>query len=397
MEGYVAAIDLGTSKMLAVAAKKDSLNKLEILATESSPTGGCMARGRIVEMGEATAKVHSVVSALSSQSALTHELKKIYIGIGGQSLHSEAYSCKKEVDGSVTKALLVSLEDECECWEKSELLEITKPEYYLDGILSSFPEGKTCKEIEVRCLRLLERQFDEDRDPIEKILDDNSIAVAKFLISPLATAEIALNRLQKKEGCALVEIGAALTYVSIYKDSKLKFLVTIPLGGDAITADISALDDFSDAEAVKKNNGILLNESEAAETTVNKVIKARALEICANIVHQIKHSGYESEIKDIGIVLTGGGAQLKNFDKLLIQESGLPVQFAPLNDHSQACVQGLLLSGKDNCAKDTPKYEPPPPSPPPPPVETPPPSPVKTPKKGKNSIIGFMRGIFDES
>ncbi|MDR0834065.1 MAG: pilus assembly protein PilM [Candidatus Symbiothrix sp.] len=348
--GYVAAIDLGTSKMLAMAARKNSVGELEVLGTETLPADDCMCRGRISNTDEATNKAHLVVSRLSRQSRLVQGIKQIYIGIGGQSLHTEAYSVKKEINGVVTKETLGYLEKEC--WDRPEMWKIVSQEYYLDDVLTPNPVGEFCKAIEMRCLLVLARPFAEERDELEKILAEKSTKadVAGFFVSPLATAEAALTPQQKEAGVALVEIGAALTYVSIYKGGQLKSLVTIPLGGDVITKDISTLG-VADAEDLKRKNGIVLEETEEADTAVNKIIKARAQEICANIIHQIKELGYESELLNAGIVLTGGGSQLKNLDKLLAQASGKTVQLAPINDPTQACVLGLVLSGKENCAQ----------------------------------------------
>ncbi|GHT04019.1 cell division protein FtsA [Bacteroidia bacterium] len=357
MEGYVAAIDLGTSKMQAMAARKNSLGELEVLGTEVLPLGDCMCRGRISKLEEATTKVQSVVNSLSRQPLLVQGLKQIYIGIGGQSLHTEPYTVKKEINGTVTRETLDLLEKEC--WSRPETWKIVSQQYYLDDVSTPYPVGEFCKEIEMRCLLVLARPFIEERNRLEQILSEKTqVEIADFFVSPLATAEAVLMPEQKESGIALVEIGAALTYVSIYKGSYLKFLVTIPLGGDVITKDLATLGK-ANIEEFKQNNGVLLDEPADTETTENKIIKARALEISANTIHQIHQSGYKSDLKKGGIILTGGGAQLKDFDRLLATESGLPVHLAPLSDQTQACVRGLVLSGKENCAGEVRPIEPP--------------------------------------
>ncbi|GHT38809.1 cell division protein FtsA [Bacteroidia bacterium] len=351
MEGYVAAVDLGTSKVLAMAARKVGENKLEVIDTDSVHSSSWMLRGRIHDANMAGYKVYLLINNFSPK--LPSGLKQIYVGIGGQGLHTEPYSFKKELRGTVTKEMLEYLE--ANALENPGLLKIETREYYLDGTLTLFPVGQICTEIELKCLQVLARPDTEARKKLEKELSDHSsVEVAGFFVSPLATAEAALTVQQKKDGIALVEIGAALTYVSVYKDNQLKLLVTIPLGGDAITKDITALGIApAEAENLKRRTGIVLDEIEGTEPPpINQTIRARAIEICSNIFRQIQKQGFEATLKGKGIILTGGGAQLKNFDKLLELESKMPVHLAPLDDHTQACVRGLLLLGTDNCADD---------------------------------------------
>jgi cell division protein FtsA len=382
MEGYVAAVDLGTSKVLAMAARKTSKGELEVIEAKSLPAGG-MCRGRIRNAEAASNKVYMLMNSFGAK--LSPGLKQIYVGIGGQGLHTEPYEFTQEINGTVAKEMLEYLE--ADSLENPNYMEIVARKYYLDGVLTPEPLGQICKEIKLECLQVLARPNAEERTNLEKVLSQKSeVEVAKFFVSPLATAEAALTKQQKKDGIALVEIGAALTYVSVYKDGQLKLLVTIPLGGDVITRDISALGyAVAEAEELKRSTGIVLGKIEDDMETppVSKTIQARAVEICANVVRQIQKSGNEASLKGQGIILTGGGAQLRNFDKLLAQESGLPVQWAPIEDHTQACVRGLLLLGTENCAgeeKETVKKE----------------EKSKPPKGHKTNLVGWVGRIFDD-
>jgi cell division protein FtsA len=211
------------------------------------------------------------------------------------------------------------------------------------------------------------------------------IPIAGFFISPLATAATVLNDIEKELGCALVEFGAGITYVSIYKGKILRYMVAIPLGGNVITKDITDLGvteknaedlkiNFGDALLEQDNeerinpgklleNSLTQNEIELRK--LHTVIEARADEIIANVVEQIKLSGYMPSL-GAGIVITGGGASLKNLRSSLQAKSGKDVRIISArktlvnqaseitNQPENSTIIGLLTMGKENCAKEKP-------------------------------------------
>ena len=113
---YIAALDLGTSKMLAMAASKDSEGVLKILATEKVASGTSIRRGFIYNIEDAATKVSSLVNKLSYK--VRPGLKKVYVGIGGQSLRTECYTVKKEMYGkSVDNKTVEALYEECQKYQ----------------------------------------------------------------------------------------------------------------------------------------------------------------------------------------------------------------------------------------------------------------------------------------
>jgi cell division protein FtsA len=286
---------------------------------------------------------------------LSPGIKKIYVGIGGQSLRTEYYSVKKEINGLITEETLGYLRHECEQYEPelAEILEIVSPEYYVDGSLAANPKGVICKEIEAKFQLVLGRP--SLKNFLKKSIEEAGIEIAGFIISPLATAEVALTKREKELGCALVEFGAGVTYLSVYKSGLLKQLVTIPLGGNVITKDLCDLKvPEAEAEALKIKEGNAIMESGKEEQLLDTIVEARINEIIANVVEQINQSGYAPELSE-GIIITGGGSLLKNLDNLISQKTGKTVRMAPVEDPTQACILGLLTLGKENCALDIPK------------------------------------------
>ncbi|MCL1938246.1 MAG: cell division protein FtsA [Candidatus Azobacteroides sp.] len=363
---YIAALDLGTSKMLSIAARKDEKGVLTILGAEKEMSGACMCRGYIYHVDEAAQKVSALVERLNKK--LEAKVKKLYVGLGGQSIHAEYYTVRREMNGAfVDDRIINSLYNGCMNYapELMEILEIVSPEYYLDGRLEVDPQGLPCQIIEAKFLLILGHP--SLKTNLEKSIEEKAkIEIAGFFISPLATAEAVLTRREKKLGCALVELGAGITYLSVYKNNLLRYLVAIPLGSNTITRDIiwaSGIPE-EEAEGLKMSEGSVLIESENEEP-LYKVIEARTNEIVANIIEQIKVSGCESSMGE-GIIITGGGSQLRNLDEFIRLKTNKPVRIACVNkslvhwtdswsdlidDPANACAFGLLALGKENCAK----------------------------------------------
>jgi cell division protein FtsA len=347
---YIAVLDLGSSKMLAMVASKD--NPKRILATEQIDSGDSIRRGLIYKTTEAASKIAELVRGLNRK--LKQEklppLEWIYAGVGGQGLHTKKHLEEKEMDveSVVDDDLLDSIRDKCQSEENGtfELIETTSPEYYVDGLRELHPQGVQCNKLEAR-FQLILGHSSTFKTEVEKALKKENVKLIDTFVSPIATAEQVLTPREKERGCALVELGAGITYLSIYTDSLLRYLVTIPLGGQIITNDISSLDKTGDeAESLKINEGNAWVDDEVDE--FNTAIEARVNEIVANIHRQIEISGYKPVLK-AGFILTGGASRLRGLEKLLEQQVGSPVRRIEENPE-QSCARGLLLLGKENCA-----------------------------------------------
>lgn len=368
---YVAALDLGTSKMLAVAASKSPDGTLKLLASEKMGSGIGIRRGFIYNVQDVTEKVSSIIDKLDKQ--LNPGLKKIYVGIGGQSLRTETYVVKKEINGAtVTNEIIDSLYEECRKHrpELAEILDIVSPEYYLDGRLETKPIGVTCNVIETKFQLILGRP--SLKICLKKSIEEKvNLEIAGYFVSPLATAEAVLTAREKELGCALIEFGAGVTYLSIYKNGLLKYMVAIPLGGNVITKDLCSANLLEqDAEELKITQGSALSETDKEELT-DVIIEARMNEIIANIVDQIQVSGYKSALIE-GIIITGGASQLKNLSKSLQFHTNQKVRRAVVSrslvdtsestdrlsdDPANSTIFGLLTLSTDNCAKEMPKVD----------------------------------------
>jgi cell division protein FtsA len=384
MEPIVAAIDLGTSKMIAIVARKQGDGDLSILCKEEFKSANSIRRGCIFNLDVTTTKVSGLIGRVNHllKSQSNGALEKIYVGIGGQSLRTESYNVKKVVDnGIVTKEILDSLDKEADSYkpEFAETLTILKPEYYLDNSPEPNPKGATASMIEARFMLIVgnpslklnpERVFKGLKDPVKP----------NFIISPLATAEAVLKKNEKEVGCVLVELGAGITYVSVYKNGLLRYLATIPLGGSVIDKDIRSLNVSKDeTENLKiKYGSVVLSPDNTEKVKVgentdfrevsvkdlNMIIEARMYEIIANVIAQIDASGYSKSL-DAGIIITGGGALLRDVTEWIAKKTGMKVRLATakaiqnqtetIQSAGSSCIIGLLKMGEEHCLSVAPK------------------------------------------
>ncbi len=372
---YIAALDLGTSKMIAMVGKKNEQGILSVIASEKVDSGLCMRKGYVYNVEDTATKVGLLISRMNNQ--LTPKINKVYVGVGGQSIHLESYSAFRPVEGLVDDSILLSMQKECSAYDPElyEVIEILSPEYYLDNHLVAEPKGLSCKKIEARYKLILGRPSIKNNLRVS-IEQKANLEIAGYFTIPVASAEAVLIEREKELGCALVEFGAGITYVSIYKNSYLKHLVAIPLGGNLISKDISAMNILeNEAENLKVNWGsafVELDDQVKIEehpqikiNDLNTVIEMRLDEILANVLQQIKISGFE-DVLGAGIVITGGGSDLKRITDALRKKSGMEVRLAAVkkslvnqavdwaSDNSNAAVVGILCLGKENCAAPVP-------------------------------------------
>jgi cell division protein FtsA len=377
MGQVIAALDLGTSKSVVLVAQKEHSDKYSVLHTETLFSEHAIRRGRVYNTEDASEMISKFIRKINIQLH-SSPLEKIYVGIGGQSLRSEPFNVTKTVDsGTINQQLLDAMKEEANRHipEFEENYGVVSSEYFADGVLVSKPKGIQASVVEVR-FQLIVGNPCLKRN-LEAAIKEKGISVAGYLVSPVATAEGILTQEEKESGCALIEFGEGVTYVSVYKNGLLRHLVTLPIGGLAITKDIRSLNvSEEEAEALKikygsalslssDNNDVPVNEGENPSRKIelrslNWVIEARVNEIVQNVWSQIQSSGYSQAI-DAGIVITGGGALLRDLPLFIRNQTGKEVRLAIANiwinqvetqlSPANSCVFGLVSMGKEHCLK----------------------------------------------
>ena len=201
-------------------------------------------------------------------------------------------------------------------------------------------------------------------------------------LEPLASADAVLTEEEKEAGVVLVDIGGGTTDVAIFYDNIIRHTAVIPLGGNIITEDIKTGCSIinNQAEALKIKYGSALSSEnqgnqivvipglkgrphkEISKKTLASIIQARMQEILAFVLYEIKNSGFDKKLA-AGIVITGGGSQLKHLPQLVEYYTGLDCRIGTPNEHLSKTVEdvtnpmfatgvGLIMMGLSKMEKE---------------------------------------------
>ncbi len=381
---FIAVIDLGTSHIVGMVGTKNENGVLSIIAYDNTEKSeGCIRRGCVYNVEETANKIIRVIRKLENKINGT-KIAKIYVGVGGKSIRTLDHTVSKVLgaEGEVTLAVLQQLEEECRAFLPSmlDVLDITSPVYLLDGKEENDPLGISCSRIEAR-YKLIVGQPTIRRSILTNIAERLKLQIAGILVSPLALSELVLTPADKR-GAALIDFGAGITSVTIYKNGRLKALTVVPLGANLITRDIMSLQVSEiEAERLKRTYGNALSEErdkeqqkieinkidgfrmqEIALSDLNEIVEARSREIVENVYARLEDAGVS---KDAGfkIIIAGGGSALKGLREAINKRFNMEVHYPLIqketidgnveriaNNQEFTTAVALLLQGKENCA-----------------------------------------------
>ena len=381
VKDFVVAIEFGSSKITGIAGKKNSDGSITVLAYAREDSSSFIKRGMVYNIDKTAQCLINIRGKL--EKSLKAVISKAYIGIGGQSLHSVINTINLPLANStvISKEIVDDLKraNREHAYEGQELLQVIPQEYKVGANLQMDPVGIVSDSIDGCYLNILARNT--LRANLEKSLALASIQVADYIISPLALANCVLTDAEKRSGCALVDLGAQTTTVTVYKNNVLRHLSVIPLGANNITKDISAQQiEEEDAEELKLKHGCAYTEEIENDTDevktykvteereidmklLNDIVESRVEEIIANVSEQIHQSGYSNELM-AGVILTGGGSNLKNMElafkkrtnfekiktaKFVLQAIEAKNPDIKSRDGSLNTILALMISGKENC------------------------------------------------
>jgi cell division protein FtsA len=190
---------------------------------------------------------------------------------------------------------------------------------------------------------------------VGRCIQSSGIELSGLTLEPLASSDAVLSQEEKEAGVALIDIGGGTTDLAIFKDGIIRHTAVIPFGGNVITDDIkegcSIIEKQAELLKVKfgsawpgenKDNEIVsipgLRGREPKEISLknlSKIIHARVVEIVEQVFAEIKSYGHEDNKRKLiaGIVLTGGGAQLKHIKQLVEYITGMDTRIGYPNEH----------------------------------------------------------------
>jgi cell division protein FtsA len=376
----IAAIELSSSRIAGVAGYKQSDGTLRILAYTQESAHPFVHKGLVYNIDKAAQAITTVVDRLNEQLD-QQRIARVYTAVSGVSLHTQKNAVSRTVEEDTVSQLLVdSICDENRTYplEDMDILDVAPQEYRIDNTLHTEAVGVAGAHITGQFLNIVARTA------IKKNLEQGfyraKVEIADLFIAPIAQANVVLTTAEMRSGCALIDMGADTTSVSLYKNNILRYLAVIPMGSSSITRDITTLQmEEGEAEQLKLTYGdayyeeeegdspavITLNDGRTIERAqLNDIVAARTDELLANAWEQIKLSGYSDHLL-AGVVFTGGGSNLKNIDVAFRRQSKLTkvriaytIQPAVEGhtdelrpDAAHCTILALLAAGRDNCVE----------------------------------------------
>ena len=383
---FIVAIELGSSKISGIAGRKKD-GTMQILAYAEEKTAGCVKRGVVYNIEKTYQSVNSIITKL--ETVLKAKISRAYVGLGGQSVRSFKCVIKRNLltQSYITNEAVDSIRQESYeiPFNDYEVLENFPQEYLVDSNLIADPVGVMGTNIEGEFLDVIAKN--NLRANIETVFGTVGVGIAENLISPLQLANSVLTDAEKRSGCALVDLGADTTTLLVYKNNIVRYLVTIPLGCNNINKDLATLlIDEAETEDVKLKYGDACQDMEVSDdvdpqyyttsdgrqievTTIKNVVEARMGEIIANVSNQIVNSDYSGQLL-AGLVITGGGANMKNIVKAFVKSTKIDkVRIANkvnqmvvktsnasgivLDSAQSTTILSLLLAGTLSCGGET--------------------------------------------
>ena len=353
-ERYIAAADLGSSKIALSVAKIEG-DDIQVIYYKETPSDG-IRYSCVFNPRRAAAPLSAAIK--EAEDELNIKILQIVVGLpryqvrqeiaSARMERSDPSSCITKEEVNALKSIAIDsypIDDEA----KEEIYGAVAQSFSADEELVCASEndvvGVTADALEGNFKVFIGKQ--KPISNIDIMLNETGVAPARKLFLPNAVAQAVLSEGEKENGVALVEIGAGVTSLTIYRGKILRHYSSIPFGGRVISTDIKYECGFNEelSENIKLAFGacmpeklqslsdkiIQINDDENGSYEqlpvkyLSEIITCRTKEIIEAILFQIQDSGYADKLRN-GIVLTGGGANLVNIANLFKEMSGYTVR-----------------------------------------------------------------------
>ena len=361
-------LDIGTTKIVALVGKKNEFNKVEILGMGKSKSLG-VHRGVVNNITQTIQSIQQAVEEAKIDSK--QEIDDVVVGIAGQHIRSVQHSDyitrenPEEVIDEEDIQKLIQQVYKLVMLPGEEIIHVLPQEYKVDG------QGEIKEPIGMHGGRL-EANFHVVVGQVSSIknigrcIKSAGLNMANITLEPLASSEAVLSYEEKEAGVALIDIGGGTTDLAIFKDGIIRHTAVIPFGGNVVTEDIKEGCSIIEkqAELLKTKFGSAWpgenrdteivsipclqgrDPKEISLKTLSKIINARVVEIIEQVFLEIKNYGYNEQKKKLiaGIVLTGGGSQLKHLKQLVEYITGMDTRVGYPSEHLAGDTQESVSS-----------------------------------------------------
>lgn len=350
----VVGLDIGTTKICTIVGCRNEFGKIDILGYGKSESLG-VTRGVVTNIVNTIASIKKSVEEASGRSDV--DIHDVFVGIAGQhikSLQHHGMRTRSSSDDEITRAdidAIVADMFKLAMPPGEEIIHVIPQEYLVDNEIGiKNPIGMSGVRLEANC-HIITGQVTAAKN-IYKCVKRAGLTTEGLFLEPLASSEAVLTEEEKEAGVVLVDIGGGTTDIAIFQDGVIRHTAVIPFGGNVITEDIkegcailknqaellkvkfgSALADKNQENEIVSIPGLRGREpKEISLKNLASIIQARMEEIIELVYQEIRGSGYEKKLIG-GIVITGGGAQLKHIVQLVEYLTGMDTRIGYPNEH----------------------------------------------------------------
>jgi len=350
-------LDIGTTKIVAMVGQKNEYDKVEVLGIGKSKSLG-VHRGVVNNITQTIQSIQTAVTEAEAKATVT--IDEVIVGIAGQhirSLQHSDYITRENADEVINEddiEKLINQVHKLVMLPGEEIIHVLPQEFKVDGQAEiKEPIGMYGGRLEAN-FHVVVGQVSSIRN-IGRCIKSAGLTMGKVTLEPIASSDAVLSQEEKEAGVALIDIGGGTTDLAIFKDGIIRHTAVIPFGGNVITEDVkegcSIIHKQAELLKVKFGSawpgenketeivsipGLRGREpKEISLKTLSKIINARVIEIIEQAFLEIKNYGHEEQKKKLiaGIVLTGGGSQLKHLKQLVEYITGMDTRVGYPNEH----------------------------------------------------------------
>jgi cell division protein FtsA len=391
----IVGLDIGTTKIACIAGRKNEFGKLEILGFGRANSNG-VQHGMVLNIDQTIKAIQTALeNCLKSNPDL--EISEVYVGIAGhhiKSLQTRGDMVRQNVEEEISQFEIDQLiADQRKTYIPAgdQIIDVIPQEFTVDNFQNiAHPIGYSGVKVGAN-FHIITGDKNAIRN-INRSVEKSGLQIKDLILQPLASAAAVMCEQDLEAGVVIVDIGGGTTDLAVFYEGILKHTAVIPFGGENISNDIklglgvlktqaeqmkvqfgSALANEANANAFITIPGLRgMPPKEISVKNLANIIQARMSEILDFVSYHIKQVGLDARMLNGGVVLTGGGAQLKHLIQLTEYTTGMNARIGLPNEHLTSghadelakpmyatCV-GMILKGyheyERRMLKDNPQF-----------------------------------------
>jgi len=388
----IVGLDIGTTKIAVIAGRKNEFGKLEILGFGRANSNG-VKHGQVLNIDETIKAIQvALQECLASNPDL--DVNEVYVGIAGhhiKSLQTRGDIVRQNTDEEISQREIEQLiADQYKTYIPAgdQIIDVIPQEFTVDNFQNIVrPIGYGGVKLGAN-FHIITGDKNAIRN-INRSVDKSGLKTKDLVLQPLASASAVMAQEDLEAGVAIVDIGGGTTDLAVFYEGILKHTAVIPFAGENITNDIktglgvlktqaeqmkvqfgSALSNEAKANAFITIPGLRgMPAKEISVKNLASIIQARMSEILDFVCYHLKQIGMDNKMLNGGVVLTGGGSQLKHLIQLTEYVTGMNARLGYPNEHLAAghieelakptystCI-GLILKGYDDYEQNRKQFD----------------------------------------